>query len=511
MKQKHYVIGAGISGVMTALQMQKAGIDVVLVSNTPDPRQDREFLVTGSDKLPTPNVLSEHFTKKSRIERSHGSSYGGGSTRMTTRREGDVYMGKDNPIYPDTMAKLTKPVSEGGWLDRRFEELNEQEMEWIITRHKFDIEEDYIEELKEFYSAANDHGIQGWIDLYQKEPELFENADFKMGVLRTFDTEEKVNLVKNSYDQSGDLTGFCSKDAIEKQFPFFKTEKVDGVIKLRGCSFNMHQFILNALDKLEDGGVEIKFNTGLQKLVTTPSGDVRSLLLETRNGEEEVLLPDSVSLHLGAYDNNNILAHTPAHDKVMGVAGLWMSMQRPDDITQPIKVHVGESTKEQRPLMDLNIIPCGDKLIIGGGYIFTGNNPTEITNTSKDKTYETMIAVLKSVFKNVDESDISIWHNSQCSRSFSYDELPILGEMDIVGGGHLIIAGGDNTGTLSMAPTMSQLIMSCVLDNPPANDMIDEMRLSYQKLRAYSDWVIEGKPDLPKLDFPDQQTPAMDG
>ena len=40
---------------------------------------------------------------------------------MMTPTEGDVYIGRGNVIYPDMMDALSRPVYEGGWLDRPFE------------------------------------------------------------------------------------------------------------------------------------------------------------------------------------------------------------------------------------------------------------------------------------------------------------------------------------------------------------------------------------------------------
>ncbi len=493
MATKHYVIGSGVSGIMTALRMQEAGYDVEIISNTPDPRfadlEDVRLPRGASDELAT----SDNFNRRVMLDASDGSSMGGGATRMATPTEGDVYFGAGNPIYPNMIEMLDRSVNEGGWLDRAPSDLTEDEQEWIARRRLYDGEDHYVQSLRQFYFSANIHGIEGWEELRKSYPRMFDNADVNDGVIRSFDHGDKLMAAIGKYANAKLLGGVWQGDEIDCEFSFLSSDKTAGVMKFKGFSFNAQQWMVNTLQHLEKNGAVLRFNTELKDIDVTLSGRVQRLRILDENGQEEVVDdPQYVSLHMGAYDRNGILEKTPAAGRVMGVAGLWMKMPRPCGMTNAMKVHVGASRDGKSPLVDLNLIPCGDHLIVGGGYIFTGGSPEQISEVSKSATYGSMIYGLKRTFKDFDPDMVEVLHGKQCSRSFTFDELPLLGRMRTTGGGHLVIAGGDNTGSTSMAPAMANLIRDYVLDINPRSTVSLDLMTRHEVLEQVSRQILSG-------------------
>lgn len=496
MATRHYIIGAGISGIMTALRMQESGCDPVIISSTADPRTGIFVNLTSEGGHAASNSTNL-------ISKESGSSYGGGPTRMATPTEGDVYLGSGNPIYPDVYKKFQKTVAQGGWLDKDISQLVPVEKEWLETRGQFDVENDYIESLRDFYVNVNRAGVTGWLELNDKIPELFKDADFTSGVIRTYDDKTDMQYSAGAYGRFNELTGYCPKENMEEEFPYLSSDDLEGVMGLRGCSLNIHKFMANALDYLEKNGAELQFNTSLNDLEVSEDGVVEALVLQRGDSvyEDVILNPESVSLHMGAYDKNGIYNKTPAQDKIMGVAGLWLRIEKPEGMDHAMKVHIRESADGQKPLVDLNLIPCGEHMLVGGGYVFTGNTPEQMTEESKRETYDGMIYALQRSLKGIEESDIEILENAMCSRSFTYDELPLLGSMPTSGGGQLILVGGDNTGTTSMAPAMSELVRDIALD---LDGESSDLKEHYDYLEAYSAWVMSGKdpsmdPDAPEI------------
>jgi glycine/D-amino acid oxidase-like deaminating enzyme len=489
---KHYVIGSGISGIMTALRMQREGFDVVVVSNTPDPRYGELSEVSVPKGADSQKLTADTFNRRVMVDHTDGATLGGSATRMWTGTEGDAYLGQDNIIYPNMLEMLYRPVYEGGWLDRPSDALTDEEHRWIAKRALYDAEEHYVKDLRAFYFAANTYGMDGWDALKKEQPHLFLGADQRDGVIRSYDEKAKLDAAIAKYANAGQLEGVRHGEDILTEFPYLKSDKTAGVIKFRGGSVNIQQFVVNALQHLEENGADLRFDTELTDLGVNAEGVVERLYFSLPDGDEHIINnPQGVSLHLGAYDRNGVLKKTPAAGRVMGVAGLWMKMPRPEGMENAMKVHVGASKDGKYPLVDLNLIPCGNHLIVGGGYIFTGEKPTEISEQAKRATYESMMHGLRTIIADFDESSVEVLQGKQCSRSFTYDELPLLGRMPTSGGGNLVIAGGDNTGTTSMAPAMADLIRDYVMALHPRTAPSIELMARHVRLKNKSDKILD--------------------
>lgn len=487
--EDYYVVGGGMSGIVTALRMQRKGFRVTLISDQPNPNKNK---------------------KRKRASWS-GSSWGGGPTRMISPREGDVYLGSTE-VYPDMIGRFERTVAQGGWLNKA--DLSPKEQSWIDKRRKADSDGEYVNRLRGFYQQANSIGMAGWERLLDKHlvtdqspPErLKKMTHFRSGIVRMFDTQAKVNMGVEFYSQKGllDSVYFANSNQFKEEFPFLSAD--DGVVaalKIKGYSINHNKFMKLAFRHLVSEGAIVKFNTSVTEIVRDGCGRVSAFVLNELNPgspdvpkESRIENPKYGSIHIGAYDTHGILRDTPAENTIMAVSGLWAQMSLPQGMKNSMKVHIGEGNGI--PLTDVNAIMtasngagCLNALMVGGGYVFTGENPNDITEASREVTYEAIERAVHRAFNDSAALDsFSRLQNIMCSRSFTHDDLPRFDVMETVGG-RIVIWGGDNTGTVSIAPAAAHIVESLVTGRDPYTAESKAFVNEAHHLRARSDEILQ--------------------
>ncbi len=462
MQKTYHVFGSGISGVMTALHAFQAGFKVILYSQEADP----------------------HINKNSVLS----STWGGGPTRMMTLTEGEVYLG-NSPLYPDMAQQFRKTVCDGGWLDRY--DLSRSEQAWLAKRQLFNSKLGFAERNRNFYRKANAIGNTFWQKLFHDMPELFEDTFFTDQIVRCYDEEEHLKLSQRIHDAQNIMQKMCAtSQELKDRHPYltqaFANNYIAGAMEITGYSFNVQTFIINVLKRLTAHGAEINFETKVTDILLSKDGCISDLKM-VKGDQNFLIQPEYGSFHLGAYDTTQALSSTPAKNSVMGVTGLWMKMLKPDQMSFSMKAHFNATAS--LPLTDLNLIINGDHLIVGGGYIFTGEKLLEISENSKNKTYEAMKKSLAKLFPENRLTDLEILDRA-CRRSFTYDDLPRMDALHTTKGGEMIIYAGDNTGTTSMAPCMSQMVIS-KLQQHASKDSIVEMLEEHSNLRSMSNNILE--------------------
>ena len=520
----YYVVGGGISAIMTALRMQHAGYQVVLITDQPDPRNGNQV------------NLRENFDKESQALTEKGATMGGGPTRMVTGTEADIYNG-DSPMY-DMTTCYDRTVCEGGWLDRPLDKYPAHVQKWVAERNLFDDEPEFVDAARDWYHHANIHGMEGWYKMFDRFPELMGDADnpddpdgykyiyFARGIDRTYDTGDQRNAAVRNYtslrffdrpvlDRVEDTETDESEQSFKAAYPHLKSDHVAGAITMEGCVFDVQRFVMNALDYMQnhpDNPVkkeDLRFSTALTEIVKQRNtGKVRKLVLQ-KGGEEIEEIPDPqyVSLHLGAYDRHKVLNNTPAKDKIMGVAGFWAWIPRPEGMDRPMKIHFNASKINGKdfPLIDLNLIPHGDKIMVGFGYNLLGDDPTNISEESRQRTLEGGLLALKAVLKEEDfdpEKDFHVIPGRHCTRSITRDGLPLIETMETTGNGRLTIYGGDMTGTTSIAPAAAELIHAVTLGITPRTPQARKLLQGHRALKTRANEIIDPpdagqKPSVP--------------
>ncbi len=233
--------------------------------------------------------------------------------------------------------------------------------------------------------------------------------------------------------------------------------KIAGGIIAEGFSFNILQFVENAITYLEKSGVHFFWNSGIQKIEIN-NGVVEGLV----NSNGELLVADHYSINPGAY-GNSMLDNTPAKGKIGGVAGRWIIMPRPNGYDMPTKIHGGQ--REGFPVTDNNLTPFiqnGKPMwAVGGGYVYVGNNsqnyPDQDSYGIVDSENERTIRIFTADFYESAKKNngIIVWQKP-CVRSFSYNDAPIHEILPTSRGGKMTITAASNTGTTTIAPYLAK-------------------------------------------------------
>ena len=99
---------------------------------------------------------------------------------------------------------------------------------------------------------------------------------------------------------------------------------------------------------------------------------------------------------------------------------------------------------------------------MGGGYGYVGENPDSIKKYEDKIMDEENHRIVKRFFSKEylksEKSGLVQRSEKRCVRSWSYDDLPLIEKMKTTKNGLLIIVGGTNTGTTTIAPLESLLV-----------------------------------------------------
>jgi glycine/D-amino acid oxidase-like deaminating enzyme len=443
MKQDVTVVGAGVDGIMTALYMADAGCKVRLVAKTPDPRK----IIDAGDYF--------------------ASSWDSQQTRYITLYEGHPYL-RSSPMYPNMKEAFAKPLTEGGWLGKHLKSYNHEEQSWLAKRDKITDQEEFYKDSFKWYVDANRMAMDEWDKLRETHPFLFKNANVQDDIVRIYDNAKLYEWAKELHDKDGVLLSSTEGAAIGAEYPHLREAyangQIHGVIKVRGFSFDVQRFMLNALAYLEQSGAEIMFDTEVTRIARNPGGEVTGLEA-SQNGREIRLESTNYSLHMGAYDVRGLLKDTPAEGAIAGMEGRWTVMDAPEGMKHSLKLHgdMYEVNGQQRPVIDQNHAvfetESGTKALIGFGYLFSGFNPKGVDSVQKRANDEGNHAIIRRMFPShyaeQEKKDSILWVDRGCVRTFTFDDLVRNDILQTLGGGKLLINGGGNTGSATQSPTQA--------------------------------------------------------
>ena len=437
-KQKTVIIvGTGISSIVIALTLLKLGYRISVRTKSPDPRKDKN-----AD--------------------TYGATGNGRMGRFVTGFEGEPYL-SDTLMYPKMQCSFQNPLALGGWLSKTLSEFSASEQAWLQKRFDAANNQELVQNVFENYYVPNNRwSMDAWKRMYEEQPFLFRNTDvtdFSQGVLRLYDNGDLLDFVIGSHKKYGFLKQVLSVQEIKNRFPVYgkacDQRRVAGGIIAEGFSFNILQFVDNAIDHLEKSGVQFHWESDVKKIQIT-NGIVEGLLVE--NGS--LLTADYYSINPGAY-GNHLLENTPAAGKISGVAGRWLIMPRPHGYDIPTKIHGHK--RDGFPVIDNNLTPFmqnGKRMLaVGGGYVFVGDDLSEnkpaysIVDSENERTMEVFLSDFYLSAK--ERGEANVWERS-CIRSFTYDDVPIHEILPTQNGGCLTITAGTNTGTTTIAPYLGK-------------------------------------------------------
>lgn len=441
------VVGTGIAGITSALEMSRAGLDVRVVSAGSDIRIDPEAGQSGATR--------------------------NGPGRFTTPFEGQSHL--PDTANPKSVEELFHPSTNGGWLATDFDNFSQSDQDLLFRRFEAATDPEYVAALNDQYTRDCIGGIALFQALKDEMPELFDGVRFTdpdRGVLVLCNSRALLDSTTEKYEYYGALKKGVSKGDIIKTHPAFdqacrREGIIEGGIYVDGFGYDVKGLVGSIVNYLErEKGVTFTWNTQVQRVET--DGDKRVTGLRTAGGE--LLVAEQYGLYPGAY-GNELLVGTPADGIVYGVAGRWLDMTRPEGLNEeaakdkdgnigPIK-YLSDAREEGSAMGDNNLTNYvaldGElRLAMSGGSRFVGQNPnqylSESVNNSMDRENKRIARLLFGMgFVALEKAKMVRTGQHSCIRSFTVNGAPARVSMPTVQGGKLIISTGDNTGTATTA------------------------------------------------------------
>lgn len=443
------LVGAGVSGLLAALELSRAGCRVEVVARGADPRSG-----AGPERL-------------------GGATLRGERTRYVSPYEGHPYLGH-TPMYPHMGQVLLRPLSRGGWLGRPLAGLSGSERTWLARRQVAHEAQGLVEESFRFYREVHLLSLRRWAELRRALPGLFH--DVREGLLRLFLHSPELHAWSRAqHAADGVLLEDTPGEALPLRYPALREPYegglLAGALRSEGFSFDIHAFAQRLLGYLEEQGVRVRFGTEAVRLERGASGRVRGLRVrEEGSGTEELLVARHYSLHVGAYGAGGLLRGTPVEGRLCGVVGRWVLLPAPEGLEHSLKLHRPAYRVEGQPraAVDLNLgLLSGEGgarwLVVGGGYGWVGEQPEALEPaeraTMDAENVRTVLLLFPSAAGRARREGTLRVGTRQCTRSFTWDDLPLLeASLPTEAGGVVLFTGGTNTGTTAVAPVEAGLV-----------------------------------------------------
>lgn len=459
------IVGAGISGAILACYAVREGHEVTLVAAGADPR------------LGLPDGVS-------------GSTFAGEDLRFVSLLEGRPYLGPAaDALLMDYAAAFSRPVQEGGWLDRELAAYDQRERSWLQQRAERGGDAAFVAALGARYAVEN-RAAQGlWLQLIAQEPELFTGTELHTaGILRLYSHAGLLATAAALHEEHGALRQAFDAEQIASAQPALAGACRDGScaggLLVEGLVFRGQTLVRRLLDWLEARGAVVRFGVELARV----ERDGGERVIGLRSVEGELLSAQHYALCVGAYDSPGLLKGLgPAGaSEVMGVLGVWVRMPAPAGLSLPLKLQGTRRVRDAAtpaaalPLVDLNVQVLreerGAVLCAGGGYLFTGLpgrrelGPPEARARVADAVHSLLEQYLGEAYRSARSRGEVIESSRPCLRAFTADdreleiELPALGPR---GAGRLVLTVGGNTGTTAKAPLVAQRALARLRGSAP--------------------------------------------
>lgn len=442
------IIGSGISAIVTAFTLVKAGHAITLLSHAPDPRISNDFSI------------------------KHGATWGSECTRCVTPFESHSFLAP-SPLHPTLDQAFTTSLQEGGWLIQPIEHYDAQEQAWLHARQHYMATSDAHHEANNIHSILQTRGMALWQTWRDTLPSLFAGTQCRDTALNIYATKEQYDYAAHLHKENNSLQTILQGNALLQHAPFL-AEAIDnntiyGALITEGFSFDNQQFILNCLDYIEQQNNQSVFH------FSCPAHEILydcdHAVCGIRAGADNTLFTaNHYSLHLGAYDTHNLLDTTPAANALHGIAGRWLKLpiEPEDGITSSLKCHISEHDHAHHVNLALWQDPHSGQywLICGAGHAYVGRNPLALSNADRalldTRNHNAVKRFFPHLYRRAYEQGTLVHSNKECIRSWTANDIPLCLSMPTDTGGKLIISGGAGTGTASLAPADAERIYHAI-------------------------------------------------
>jgi len=486
------IVGSGITGLMSAWEADKAGYKVHVISQSPDPRKEKE----------ADNKQSQH-----------SATFDGQDQRYITLFEGHPYLDLIEyvqAVYPDIGEDFMKPVLKGGVLAMPFEDFSKRSQEWLKKRKGINDRlqgndrklKKAIKKLFNTYAEENRAAMKKWYgfigELLETDPNLVKKISLNHdGIMRLYDNKDVLEASAESHDAGHVFKKRYTPTELEKDFSAYK-EGVDngfiqgGAVEMHGLTLGVKTIGEAMIRILKEKGVDFTFETHVKKIIKNDQGKVDGLQLADGN----VVKSKHYILHPGAMGLQELCKEVApdVHNTIAAIEGYWITVDNAEKIVEkmggkPNKVHGKQSIEsllnkvdaETRakftemfhalgvtdfehiaPIVDFNIMPIYSEdgkvtLGAGSGYIFKGlPEPDEKGDPKfegdKDlRSQQFVLALMKLwlvVLYGTELLPIEKMNDLHkgCKRSWTINDKEIDRNIITADGGVLAIRAGGNTG-----------------------------------------------------------------
>lgn len=435
-KNKVVLVGAGVMNLIGAYFLAKEGYELVLVDKAPPPGKKKDW-----KKL--------------------GCTFGGENVRMFSFTEADNYNEKGSQLYSRMDKAFSNVIDNGGWLVKDPQNFTEFERSWIKEFHEVKAE-DAIRYCDDIYNINIASG-ELWDQLMVNEPAIFEGAEVRKDIFRIYSDPADFAAAQQLHGKLGSLVRVLDEKEVLSTYPLLKNAaengQLGGCMIVQGFTLKVHTLCENILKYLAANGAEIRWNSRFSGIEKDVLGQAIGIWID-----EQLESYDHYVLSLGAYAGKTLM-NTQSHNQLHGVLGVWLTLPNIyPELKHSMKIHktghVGEDTNVTLIEQDSKSV-----LVLGSGYGYTGNTEENTVGNHELKgLYDSLKQTAQTYFPEAYEAVVDTVDNTQkyCIRSWTPTGLGLFETIPALGGGKLIVTGGNNTGGFTQAPHIAEGILNAL-------------------------------------------------
>jgi D-amino-acid dehydrogenase len=458
-KRKTLIVGAGIVGLMTALRLRERGFAVEVFERSGNP------------------TITNDWTKL-------GCTHGGENARMFSLTECDNYHDQTFATGIDLHGQMNRNIRDMGWLMGEPGRYTQRDAAWASEFLSMPIwlSKVYNDDIFDLSHES----FARWKYLIDARPQLFDNVEFKAGLLRIASTrayhEKQLKRQKgvNAFIRELDI------DRIVAEYPALAegcaNGEIVGGIEVAGFTVNVHDFAAKLIALLADIGVVFHWNTPVEKVVSSGNA-VAGLRIAG-----QIVQADHYFLSPGAY-GEALLDGTESGNKVHGVLGAWIKVPNLEPkLQRSLKI-----SREGHLANSGNIIVAresngDDVMIFGSGFGYVGCNVDNIDLAQLEALFESMEDYIKRLFtaayRQALESGDLRRGRRYCIRPWTPSSLGVF-EIRSALNGIMVVASGHNTGGFAQSTSIAEATVDAMEGTPNA------MHTVYHPKRFDGFWPLD--------------------
>ena len=391
---------------------------------------------------------------------------------MFTHTEADNYNEKGSEIYQNMQSTFRLNARNGGWSVKSPKDFNAAELAWVDAFERLPawLARVFREDICEVNAEAG----KLWKEHVETKPQLFEEVTFRKDILRLYAEPPALDAAIKLTRKLGTIIHAPSPeeflDANPGFAPAIESGHLAGGFTIEGFTVNIHPFVAKLIDRIAGLGGEFTWNCQVQRVHRNASRQVTGL--ESQLGHLEA---DHFVVSPGV-TGNALLSGTASENLIQGVLGVWLQIPNlHPQVQHSIKIH-----RRAHLVEDINVTVARDTetgedvLMLGGGYGYVGQDRPAPDSPELKTLFRELEEVARIYFPRahaVAQERGTLWPSGQlkfCVRPFTPTGLGVFEKIPTVGGGHLVIRGGNNTGGFAQAPAIARAVWRALVgeDDP---------------------------------------------